>query len=87
MVLNLPRVGAGCSDPGTNAGTEQLPAGNYDPGQLVSYSCTQAGFELSESSPLLCEISGGAMPDWNGTAPTCSGTMTSFLKILLNYLW
>ena len=44
--------------PGTNAGTEQLPAGNYDPGQLVSYSCTQAGFELSESSPLLCEISG-----------------------------
>lgn len=65
--------GASCTDPGTNAGTIQTAAKNYEPNNKVTYTCAKTGFVVTGASTLTCSLIGTNLkPTWDNTPPTCT---------------
>ena len=73
MIINAVS-GDGCSDPGTPANAKQL-ATSYNVGDVVTFKCTQPGFEISNNKQWKCVASYTGIA-WNqpqGSLPECIG--------------
>ena len=72
-------LGESCSDPGTPAGADQV-ATSYKEGAIVTFNCTQPGFEPSDENEWKCTASASAV-SWSQTSlPTCIGEYFTFIS-------
>ena len=66
-----------CKDPGRPPDGKLIPVDNsFERGKKVEFSCDRPGFELNDSSPIVCDLSpDGTRLEWNGTVPRCVGEL------------